>query len=57
MKKTSTAEILALYARATPIEDRDYYMVTEELTINDILNRFNSALSEEEINELLNYEK
>ena len=56
MKKPSTAEILALYARATPIEDREYYIVTEELTINDLLNRFNSALSEEEINELLNYE-
>ena len=56
MKKTSTAEILALYARTIPIEDRDYYIVTEELTISDILNRFNSALSEEEIKQLLDYE-
>ena len=41
------------------IEGKDYKYskrVAEELTINDLLNRFNSALSEEEINELLNYE-
>ena len=42
------------------IEGKDYKRskrVAEELTISDILNRFNSALSEEETKKLLNYER